>query len=469
MVLLTFLIGIANTAQASIFALKSVTFLKLIIMGRSFYFLLAAILFLAPELHAQQYKLKQSSTLMGMKTASTIYVKGLRKRTEGGAVMGIPVNPTIEQCDLQRTITLNLNKKLYYIEPFSRNQEEVIDEDIRTVPKKTTPVVKSEQKGGTITMYFSIIDTGERKMIFGFNARRIWTSQKIKPSPDACSMKDSITIKTDGWYIDLPEFNCPVRYSSYKPAATTAPAEKSDCQDKFITRRSGKGKLGFPLKVTTTLIMGDGSGKTTELVTDLETVELTNGKLDSMLFEIPPGFTEAKSMEELQEKADYRSMIKDLGKQVKDKAGNQEGQIEADKGKILIGVLVPFGDESLNEYGADLQQYMVRQLNNSRYAAIGVKDAEEAKAKKCTYSLATEFIKLKQASKVGGLLKAMKNADPGAVSSFNIDLSLLLNDLSDGSLKQSEKVSGKFEGKMEESAKRSLEEGCSKLLNDISR
>ena len=195
---------------------------------------------------------------------------------------------------------------------------------------------------------------------------------------------------------------------------------------------------------------------------------LTNGKLDSMLFEIPPGFTEAKSMEELQEKADYRSMIKDLGKQVKDKAVDEEGQIEAEKGKILIGVFVPSGDESLNEYGADLQEYIVRQLKNSRYAAIAVKDAGEARARKCTYTLGAEFTKIKQASKIGGLLKAVKNADPGSASSFNIDLSLLLNDLSDGALKLSEKISGKFEGKMEESAKRSLEEGCSKLLNDLS-
>ena len=34
---------------------------------------------------AQQYKLKQVNSMMGMKYESTIYVKGMRKRTEGGA------------------------------------------------------------------------------------------------------------------------------------------------------------------------------------------------------------------------------------------------------------------------------------------------------------------------------------------------------------------------------------------------
>lgn len=435
-------------------------------MGKAIISLLLAMLFLSPDSFSQQYKLKQTTSLMGMKTESTIYVKGLRKRTEAGAIMGIPSNPTIEQCDLQRTITLNLNKKLYFIEPFSNNQEEVIDEDIKAPVKKTAPVSKPTQKGGTITMYFSIVDTNERKMMYGFNARHIWTSQKIKPSVDACSMKDSIIIKTDGWYIDLPQFNCPVRYSSYRPART-ANTEKPDCQDKFITRRSGRGKLGFPLILKTTMIMGDGTGKTSEFVTDLSTIELTNGKLDSMLFEIPPGFTEAKSLEELQEKADYKSMIKEYGKQ---KATNDPLMNEADnRGKILIGVYVPTGEPSLKDYNESLQQHIVTRLNNAFYASIAVTDANDANAKKCEYVLNTEFQRFKQGSKVGGLLKAVKNADPGAASSFTIDLGMNLNRLSDGTLKLSEKVSGKFEGKADESAKRSLEEGCSKLLNELDR
>ncbi|MBM3415544.1 MAG: hypothetical protein FJY20_03660 [Bacteroidetes bacterium] len=49
---------------------------------------------------AQQYKLKQTNSMMGMKSETTIYVKGMRKRTEQGAMMGMPAQPvTIEQCD----------------------------------------------------------------------------------------------------------------------------------------------------------------------------------------------------------------------------------------------------------------------------------------------------------------------------------------------------------------------------------
>ncbi len=114
---------------------------------------------------AQQYKLKQSNEMMGMKTESTIYVKGSRKRTEPGAMMGMTQVITIEQCDLQRTIHINDKKKMYYIEPFAKDEEEVIDEDVKTVPKKTVPPLKVtviSKKCGSIYMWYSIIDTGDR-------------------------------------------------------------------------------------------------------------------------------------------------------------------------------------------------------------------------------------------------------------------------------------------------------------------
>ena len=165
-------------------------------MKRLFIFSAVFILFLleAITVEAQQYKLRQSTGIMGMNSESTIYVKGMRKRTETKPMMGMPATPVIiVQCDLQRNVKLNDKKKLYFIEPFSKEVEEVIDEDEKpaTVKPKPAPAA-STQKGGTIYMWYSIIDTGERKKMNGFTARHIWTTQKIKPSADACTMKDSI-------------------------------------------------------------------------------------------------------------------------------------------------------------------------------------------------------------------------------------------------------------------------------------
>jgi len=280
----------------------------------------ASIIAMQTTAQAQQYTLKQSTSVSGMKMESTIYVKGMRKRTEGGAIMGFGGNiVTIEQCDLQRTIKINDAKKLYFIEPFASNNDEVIDED---VPKtKTTPVkqpVKETEtrKGGTITQWYSIIDTGERKKMYGFTARHVWTSSKMKASPDACYMKDSMQVKTDGWYIDLPQFNCPVNFRTTRPPQPNEP-EKPQCTDRYVTHKTGKGKLGFPLTETTTIIMGGA----TNISTSLETVELSTAKLDSMLFEIPPGYTLANSEEELQDKVRMKDIVKNVKNEMNENTG----------------------------------------------------------------------------------------------------------------------------------------------------
>ncbi|MEI9810107.1 MAG: hypothetical protein WDO16_20805 [Bacteroidota bacterium] len=134
---------------------------------------------------AQQYKLRQSTSMTGMKSESTIYVKGPRKRTEGGGYAGMPNNIiTVEQCDLQRTIKINDKKKLYYIEPFSKETEEVIEEDVKPVAVKNKTAAATtqpkEKTGGVINMWYNITDTGERKKMYGLTARHVWSTQKIK-------------------------------------------------------------------------------------------------------------------------------------------------------------------------------------------------------------------------------------------------------------------------------------------------
>ncbi len=409
---------------------------------------------------AQQYKLRQSNTMTGMKTESTIYVKGPRKRTEGGGFMGMSSPTTIEQCDLKRTIKINDKKKLYFIEPFAKvdNNEEPVKQ-----AAKPTPVEKENQKiekGGTIYFYSNITDTGERKKMYGFTARHIWTTQKIKPSADACSMKDSMIIKTDGWYIDLPEFNCPVTYST-KAIADGGGMQKRSCQDKFVTKSTGKGKLGFPLIVKTTMIMGNKDAQTFE--TNLETLEFSTAKLDSMLFEIPPGYKLAASEEELQDKWDKNAYM-EAAKEISENYQPVKTE-EKKSGMIRIGIYAPKTDEQLDP--ATLQKHMVRTINNTRIESMAVSSEEEAKKYNCDYVINTEFTKVKPGSKVGGIIKAIKNTDPTATSSFAIDANLVLVKLSDGSTKSTEKVSGKFDGKVEDAAKRALDKGCMDLVSEL--
>ncbi len=429
---------------------------------------LIAVLSLSNTATAQQYKLKQSTSMMGMKTESIIYVKGMRKRTESPGMMGMPAPPTtIEQCDLQRTIKINNKKKLYFIEPFSK--EDVIEEDVKTPPVKTKPVAQPKttpEKGGVINMWYSINDTGERKKMNGFTARHVWTSQKIKPSAEACTMKDSLIIKTDGWYIDLPQFNCPIRYT---PTTTARPTEKQqpDCKDRYVTHRSGKGKLGFPLIEKRTIIMGDGTSKTTEFETNLETLEFSSEKLDSMLFEIPLGYTQTMNEADLQDKFDMNEMMNQYKNQNND--NGKTNTIPADQkmaGTIRIGVYEPKGGDGQLQTPV-LQQHLATLLKDGTIDAIAVSSEEDARKNNCDYTLATDFIKLKSGSKVGGLLKAIKNTDPNAASSFNIEATLTLIKLADGSTKLQPNVTGKYDGKAEDAASKALDDGSRQILKGL--
>src|SRR6266704_2163857 len=74
----------------------------------------------AGSVFAQNYKIKQTTTISGQKIESTVYVKNPRKRTESGGFMGMGADVvTIEQCDLKRTVKVNDKKKMYFIEPFA--------------------------------------------------------------------------------------------------------------------------------------------------------------------------------------------------------------------------------------------------------------------------------------------------------------------------------------------------------------
>ncbi|MEI2739315.1 MAG: hypothetical protein V9F01_11055 [Chitinophagaceae bacterium] len=433
-----------------------------------FFFSSFLVSFLAVEnkASAQQYKLKQSTSMMGMKTESTIYVKGMRKRTESTAMMGMPAPPvTIEQCDLQRTIKINDKKKLYFIEPFTK--EEVIEEDVKPATAKPKPEGQAKltaEKGGVIHMWYNINDTGERKKMNGFVARHVWTSQKIKPTPDACTMKDSIIIKTDGWYIDLPQFNCPIRYT---PTTTARPTEKQEpnCKDRYITHRSGKGKLGFPLTEKRIIIMGDGTSKTTEFETTLETLEFSSEKLDSMLFEIPPGYTQTKNENDLQDKFDMNEMINQY-KNADNGKINTTPTEQKPAGTIRIGVYEPKGGDGQLQTPV-LQQHLAASLKDGSIDAIAVSSEEEAKKYNCDYTLVTDFVKIKSGSKVGGLLKAIKNTDPNAASSFNVEATLTLIKLSDGSTKLQPNVSGKYDGKVDDAASKALDDGSRQILKGL--
>jgi hypothetical protein len=100
---------------------------------------------------------------------------------------------TITQCDKQRRVTFNNDKKSYYSEPMSG----VTAADVKATTSKNV------KKGGYVIMSVTVTDTGERAKLFGFDAKHLKQVMSITPGPDACQ-KESIKIEMDGWYADLP-------------------------------------------------------------------------------------------------------------------------------------------------------------------------------------------------------------------------------------------------------------------------
>jgi hypothetical protein len=200
---------------------------------------------------------------------------------------------TIMQCDLKRTLTINDKTKTYMISSTNSTGTPESGEG----DGGGAPVIPGAQqqpaqpRGGLVNITNTITDTGERKEMFGFTARRIKTSLVKTASPEACD-KDQ-KIETDGWYIDFQyAFECSDQTQKYQ---TPVRPQRPGCKDEVRTKTIGTAKLGFPLLVTTTIYQPDG--RTTTMTQ--EVLELSREPLAASLFDIPAGYTLAKDANEL--------------------------------------------------------------------------------------------------------------------------------------------------------------------------
>ena len=228
---------------------------------------------------------------MGPGMETVLYIKGPRMRSEMAGDFGMT---TLLQCDLKRTLTINEKTKTYLVTPSDgTNSASYGDGDGGgTTNQNPAAVVAAPARGGVVNITQTLTDTGERKEMFGFQARRIKTSMVKTASPDACD-KDQ-KVETDGWYIDFQfAFECPGEVQKHQPVPVRPQAP--GCKDEIRTKTIGTAKFGFPLLVTTTIYQPDG--KTT--TSTQEVLELSTQPLSAALFEAPEGYTLAKNMQEM--------------------------------------------------------------------------------------------------------------------------------------------------------------------------
>jgi hypothetical protein len=224
-------------------------------------------------------KIKSRQTTQGQTYEGTTYIKAKRQRTEsmnGQMVM-------IQQCDLRRDLQLMPASKMYTVNPYDEAGAASSSSGGATRTSASTTTTTTT-RGGLVTTTVTARDTGERKQMFGYNARHIITTIETVSSPDACTPVKSKMMQ-DGWYIDATfQLNCDAGRGSryYQPAP-----KQGGCQDRYQVKQVGAARTGYPVWERMTMYGPDGAESFSMLN---EVVDISQATLDAALFEAPADY-----------------------------------------------------------------------------------------------------------------------------------------------------------------------------------
>ncbi|MBX3283420.1 MAG: hypothetical protein KF756_13215 [Acidobacteria bacterium] len=238
-------------------------------------FILIAILCFSATAFAD-VKITTRQTMSGQSSQNTTYIKGKRSRTE--MMNGMMI--TLTQCDLRRDVQMNPAAETYMVTYY----EDGSSSTQVSKPGEPAPV----KKGGTMYVTTTIKDTGERKQMFGYNARHIIQTVVMESSPDACNPTKT-KMEMDMWVIDA-EFA--LQCSQDRQYVPRVAGLNSGCTDKVVPKTIGTAKSGYPVWQKMTSF--DQSGKET-FSTISEVIELSKATLDPALFEVPKDYREVKN------------------------------------------------------------------------------------------------------------------------------------------------------------------------------
>jgi hypothetical protein len=221
----------------------------------------------------------------------TLYLKGSVQRREtmwrqpdGRSMM----TAFVDDCARHRVIWLDpLNRRYNTIEGG------VPASTVAAFNEQQFPPYDATKVKGAITETTTITDTGERREMFGFTARRLKTVTTWAVAPDSCDTGGA-RIETDGWYIDLMYgVDCSPDLSGATPrmfidfAGDACLNQRLRKRHAFRRQFVGDARLGFPLNETIRTYNKRGISSTATQ----EVVELSTDRLDDALFSVPAGYT----------------------------------------------------------------------------------------------------------------------------------------------------------------------------------
>ena len=360
-------------------------------------------------------------------STNTTYLQGARQRVEFPGVV------TLDQCDLKRSLLLNTAVKRYRVQPYPEPKPAAAP---AAAPDPMAAQLAQMQlmqqgpgqkpRGGVVTMTTTLSDTLERQTMFGLEARRIKTIVIKQSSPTACD-KSPLKIEMDAWYVDLPEQSACARPT--EAAGPPPVVDPAACVDIFDTRVVGDVKLGFPVKLTTTTITGEGnkieSSTSTQEVTALEITQL-----ERALFEVPADFVEATSTAEIVPTVATGASLSEA--LFGSTADGTSMAAPKKPGTVRIGILQPVNKTARDLPGAaSLRQELVAKFNKAPYEAVPLAGSsasaveQDAVRLQCDFVMLAEVIEAKTSKpgKMGGVMK-MTGSVPKDSHDVKIDYKL---------------------------------------------
>ncbi len=366
----------------------------------------------APPPKPTAVKIRTRYTAQAQVSENTTYFSGARQRFE------FPGLATITQCDTRKTVQVNDRARRYLVQA---SADAATGLDPQATGAATAIPVPQASKGGVIAYTITTTDTGERKELFGREARHLTIVTLKQPSADACDRRAE-SISVDGWYIDLPEavVSCPLT-----PAAPPPPAA-AGCTDRIDSKQVGNLTPGFAVATTVTTVQSDAQddrkadksaqGRDTS-VTSMEVVDLALAAVETTLFDVPADYTEVHSIAELlaggpggRPDAVAGSLADALLGSLAE--GTRTVALKR-PGDIRIGIAGPANTSGRDLSASAAQAQLMGPLNRVPYEAVPISgetpaDLErDARAKQCDYVLTTDLAELRSSKpgKAGGLLK----------------------------------------------------------------
>jgi hypothetical protein len=379
---------------------------------------------------------------------NTTMLKGARERSEmklGGGMDLINVT----QCDLKRTIQISDSTRKYVITPM-----ENVDSSLNTGPS-TVDVSEPSRRGGVVTYTATSVDTGERKEMFGFQARHIKKTMVVDSSADACSPV-KMRMETDGWYID---FSFGLNCETGRQQMMGGPAARGGCRDRVRFNQQGAGRTGYALVETTTSYGPDGR---VSFTSTREVIDLSREPLDAALFDVPAGYVETQNTQELYGMPSMNAMSQSMSQgnstaasDRNEMSGNGTGNGNRKApGAIRVGV-VQINNRSGRLLATDsLRGRLIGEIQGDGVEAVALNafsptEAEiEAKLKQCDFILYTDLtaLKISAAKKLGGMFGKATGIGSGGVDKTEAKVEFKLFAVSDPAPRLQSAATAKEEG-----------------------